>query len=1001
MKNLSKSFVIVQLALHLPVIVWGQMRIGEEPSRPSTDAWETVKYGEFSPSLYTGTVGVSIPFYTYEDPDFTLPVSLDYASNGCVANERAGILGHGWTLGVGGVITREIRGIPDNVDETYIHHGFYSTYLLASRPAGRVLHMDHIQLQPNVAGFNYGRETVYNPGVVYMDLSNPNNGQYYDAEPDIYHFSIPGYSGAFHLASGERVILHDTEGNPADIRVEIDMKTSATTPINTPTGVSDYRSSDRFISFTITTPNGYKYRFNGATDNDGHSPENNGSNLDLTSSSWGSGSPQMITAWRLSSITAPNGREVNFRYSRNRTERLARPSCYEASESALNGKGMVFLESSAAGTSYSEISSALLDSVVIDGGSTISFVYGAGSSYGDVVMKSLDEGTRLEGISVTYKGRTIRSCSLSYTANGAYLASVSKSGEGTFRFNYAGTNYPVIGTESVDHWGYYNGRTSTGSSSFLDITVTDTSSFTETINPNNSREPDASKAIIGLLSSVTYPTGGWTIFNYEPHDYSKAVAREAWNDFSPVLKDSIGVAGGLRLKRMTHFDTNGDTLASKRYEYALTAGLSSGILTYIPRYKVVYDAYGYAPCKWEEFGQTYMQPILGPIHGYTRSNNLTTYSSTHIEYALVTEIGRDGGRTVYQFRTSEDVGCMDFMPWTEPEYDDYIEYPYPSLGAAAAIVAPSVSLQSMRGRLKSKKMYSHAVTSPVFTETKLWEDVQGIYDTVYCRLVHSCAKTMVNTGLARLSGTETSVSGTNGSPVTGKISYTYNAHGQKASESTLDSRGHWMITRYTYVTDSASDTIEEMMVDANVIARPKAESLWDGAEELSRRTFSFCLPSSSNPSLFRIASITETDARSERGITTYYRYDSLGRLVERTDPYGIKTVYVWGYGGMHLVAEITNCGLDDVRDIPGLRNIHTDPLPGGLGNIDQTLRANVSGDAEVSSWDYLPLVGMIKATDPSGRSVSYEYNGTGKLKGMRDDLGRLTDAYLYSTDNKR
>ena len=143
----------------------------------------------------------------------------------------------------------------------------------------------------------------------------------------------------------------------------------------------------------------------------------------------------------------------------------------------------------------------------------------------------------------------------------------------------------------------------------------------------------------------------------------------------------------------------------------------------------------------------------------------------------------------------------------------------------------------------------------------------------------------------------------------------------------------------------------------------------DGAEELSRKTFSFCLPSSSNQTLFRVSSVTETDMRTGISLTTSYSYDSLGHLVERTDPYGIKTTYVWGYGGMYLVAEIVNRGLDDVGDIPGLSNIQNAPLPGGLGNIEQTLRDSALDSVEVTTWDYLPLVGMIKTTDPSGRSA--------------------------------
>ncbi|MDR2652115.1 MAG: hypothetical protein LBC68_07345, partial [Prevotellaceae bacterium] len=66
-----------------------------------------------SPNLYTGTMQLAIPFYTYKDADFEIPVSFGYSSSGCVANVRGGIMGPGWGLNAGGSITREIRGIPD------------------------------------------------------------------------------------------------------------------------------------------------------------------------------------------------------------------------------------------------------------------------------------------------------------------------------------------------------------------------------------------------------------------------------------------------------------------------------------------------------------------------------------------------------------------------------------------------------------------------------------------------------------------------------------------------------------------------------------------------------------------------------------------------------------------------------------------------------------------------------------------------------------------------
>ena len=56
----------------------------------SPQAWSFMKYRGDTPDLYTGTMSVSIPIYTYQDQDFTLPISLNYASNGYIPNVQAG-----------------------------------------------------------------------------------------------------------------------------------------------------------------------------------------------------------------------------------------------------------------------------------------------------------------------------------------------------------------------------------------------------------------------------------------------------------------------------------------------------------------------------------------------------------------------------------------------------------------------------------------------------------------------------------------------------------------------------------------------------------------------------------------------------------------------------------------------------------------------------------------------------------------------------------------------
>ncbi|MBR1928037.1 MAG: hypothetical protein IJ840_09890 [Bacteroidales bacterium] len=71
------------------------------------------KYGQVSPSLYTGAMSFSLPIFNYRDPYFSIPISLEYHFDGYRPDKHSGMVGYGWSLNCGGVITREVRGFPD------------------------------------------------------------------------------------------------------------------------------------------------------------------------------------------------------------------------------------------------------------------------------------------------------------------------------------------------------------------------------------------------------------------------------------------------------------------------------------------------------------------------------------------------------------------------------------------------------------------------------------------------------------------------------------------------------------------------------------------------------------------------------------------------------------------------------------------------------------------------------------------------------------------------
>ena len=86
----------------------------------SPDVWSMIKYGNANIDYYTGTLGISIPIYTYKDNNFEIPISIDYASSGFQPGSPSGLVGQGWYLNFGGAITREVRGIPDDaIQEMY------------------------------------------------------------------------------------------------------------------------------------------------------------------------------------------------------------------------------------------------------------------------------------------------------------------------------------------------------------------------------------------------------------------------------------------------------------------------------------------------------------------------------------------------------------------------------------------------------------------------------------------------------------------------------------------------------------------------------------------------------------------------------------------------------------------------------------------------------------------------------------------------------------------
>src|SRR5690349_20403739 len=82
-------------------------------SFPSPTAASIAVYGEHDVSLFTGTPEVSVPIVELKEGKLKLPISLQYRADGVKVDEHPGWVGSNWSLSSGGMITRVVKGLPD------------------------------------------------------------------------------------------------------------------------------------------------------------------------------------------------------------------------------------------------------------------------------------------------------------------------------------------------------------------------------------------------------------------------------------------------------------------------------------------------------------------------------------------------------------------------------------------------------------------------------------------------------------------------------------------------------------------------------------------------------------------------------------------------------------------------------------------------------------------------------------------------------------------------
>ena len=605
---------------------------------PSVEAWQMTRYGNLTPSLYTGAMTFSLPLYTYEDPDFTIPISLEYSFDGYRPAQHSGTVGYGWYLNCGGVITREVRGIPDegdldgNRDYQCQVRGWRETpAAIRGSMAYRLdkVYSAHRRQLPYIPEpLAQGIVSSYNTFSDIPALTNASDttgaGVVYDPAPDIYRFRFLGHSGEFMMLADGTVRVYNSDLPYGEVSVSF----------------TDNVALPHSVQITLTTGDGYSYLFE--TTGVNTSPNQQATNPFHVSRS--------VNEYSLRSITAPNGRTVTFAgegsdaLSITRSYGTEGDVQYSILTDHDNGDG-----GSSAGTA--NIENTVPWTLVYECGSRPTVITVSGSSsntpsaqilftYAQVCGEYNSSGYSRTDLLNQYGGKdsfglqsmrvlnkdgdTVEEFTFVHHEHPSgtpklFLDSVSSRRGGThsFSYNLSGYTLPKNDTQGTDHWGFWNGAsisdlrdhltecTETVAIPAHDEYVTDIDStwvihvpatmvkghsthlYDQTVD--NAKEASFSYSKCGALTQITYPTGGTTSIEYEPnivrrrlnhHEGSTAITLEP-ADSSNV--NATWTVGGVRVKSLTDNDAAGVSRKTS-FSYTDTQNRASGILMSMPRY---------------------------------------------------------------------------------------------------------------------------------------------------------------------------------------------------------------------------------------------------------------------------------------------------------------------------------------------------------------------------------------------------------------------------------
>lgn len=967
------------------------------PNMPLTpSAASLFKFKEIGLNEYNGSASISIPLVQLSE----IPLNLTYtATSGNRVNDQPGIVGLGWDINLG-TIVQSINDIDDL-------QPFYFQYF-KQRPdfQGYVYPSDY----PYSCSFRYnqyqgcdfdstsypklseipiiiGNKLTYEGYTISNGIFTPTNDVIkngnFDSEPDIFTANFLGHSLTF---------INDFSTSSNSLSFKVLNKVGYKIALN--------YVNDNEIKLIITSPNGTIYEFNALENIKNESSVPSGfTKVDSRS-------------WKLTKIIEPNKKETtidyinianvsnNPSYSQEFTKSKVLSKIHTSyrpfnkvtldyfGQSQTSFPDYNFIPTEGNNGEYlktfynvSKQNIKLISSITSNEGK-LNFYYSNRTDHSllqklDSIILNNPSNRKIKSVKFAYSHFNAVTATNVFTE---YQTNVNPNSniyrlklnsltinDQVYNFMYNSQNLPQKNSFAIDYWGYYNGSNQNTS---LIPNPTQFKYYSYIGDNGNNLNANGTFAKACILERITYPTKGYTTFEYE--------LNEANNLFYSIQEDNqVKTNGnGLRIQKITNFDSNGSIANTKTYEY-------SGGKTMIPLLTAKTNTYANTASHPSSTGFLYSVKVdrLSSNNYFNVSpNGISNYVGyTAVKISDFSNINNGYTNKIFQNRAEnviylDNVKTMNNYSFSNDDIDN------------GTILNKTVfSSQNTKVKETNYEYYKYRSTVDYGAKVSFYGTFfQYMSDGSITSLDRYQVSFYPLFGKQTLLKKETENYYFGDKNITTNIDYEYN--GDRLINKTIKSNAtgefYNEINNYNVVSQK------------NILTLPSSKSVTTNGK----------LKESIYYSYDEVAGITVPkkidilplgNAANAKSIF-YDSYDATGNVVEFHSKDGIYTVLIWGYNKTVLIAKIENATYAQVAAALGITNTLLDNYNETNLTSLNNLRNNASlSNSMITTYAHIPLIGVSSITDPKGDAINYNYDSFGKLISIKDAQGKLISENQY------